>query len=562
MHGRETRADAHSGVGQLHALLALSSEPTVLLDSLARVSGWNAAAENLLGWSSAELLGQPLVPTVLPDDDGRFSRLWGELATTAEPRSVSATARTRDGTAMPLTMRLAGVAHVAQLAGAVLMLRAVPGTVSSASGHPTVLLGHDDLVRRLTNAVPQGSARAVAIMEVDDLARLQESSGPGVADRALRQLAARLATAAAGVSFGQWIDDEFVAVLDDPDARGVMTALMDRLQQAARQPILVDDQQVELRISAGLATGEAGDRRGLLISAADALTLAKLTGGDRTVWFDPSMVPAGSPDLRRAAELRRGIELGELRLHFQPIIEVATNALRSVEALVRWQHPGVGLVQPSGFIELAERTGDIVPLGAWVTQQACLVAAELAPMRVSINLSARQLADPGVLDMLAAAIAESGCDPDRIEIEVTETALMLDLALARETLVGMKALGVGLALDDFGTGYSSLVYLKHFPVDHIKIDRSFVAGLGDDPDDTAIVASTIALAHSIGIRCVAEGVETAEQLQQLSRLHCDYAQGYAISRPLPVEELREWQPPALPEARPGASAPRPAAWPS
>jgi PAS domain S-box-containing protein len=274
-----------------------------------------------------------------------------------------------------------------------------------------------------------------------------------------------------------------------------------------------------------------------------AVRTAKETGRDRAVWFDTSH------------DLQRGIERGELRLHFQPIIELTFNKLVGVEALVRWERPGVGLLQPADFIGLAERTGQIVPLGAWVAQEACRIAVELArldtgPHAVSINLSARQLSDPGVVEMLRAALLDSSCPPSSIDIEVTETALMHDMGAATATLDAIKALGVSLALDDFGTGYSSLLYLRHFPVDRIKIDQSFVQGLGTNADDTAIVASTISLAHSIGVRCVAEGVETAGQLALLRQLGCDFAQGYLFSRPLTLEQLHLWLPGHAPSSRP------------
>ncbi len=226
-------------------------------------------------------------------------------------------------------------------------------------------------------------------------------------------------------------------------------------------------------------------------------------------------------------------------------------------ALVRWERPGAGLLLPAAFIAEAERTGQIVPLGAWVTRQACEAAVVLAqrasgPHSVSINLSARQLSEPGIVDMLADALQASGCDPGTIVIEVTETAITHDMAAATATLQAMKDLGVGLALDDFGTGYSSLLCLRQFPVDRIKIDRSFVSGLGTDPDSTAIVASTVSLAHSVGVLAVAEGVETLDQLALLRQMGCDFAQGYLFSRPLTFENLEQWL-----SARPSEEDPPP-----
>ncbi|MCW2601536.1 MAG: diguanylate cyclase [Frankiales bacterium] len=248
-----------------------------------------------------------------------------------------------------------------------------------------------------------------------------------------------------------------------------------------------------------------------------------------------------------AEGLQHSIERDELRLHFQPIVGLSDNQLIGVEALVRWERPGVGLLGPADFLDASERTGQIVPLGQWVTQEACHTAADLeqldsGPHSMSINLSARQLGEPGVVEMLQEAIKDNGCSPASIVIEVTETAAWGNLDEATTTLESIKALGVNLALDDFGTGYSTLAQLKQFPVDRIKIDQSFVSGLGVDADDTAIVASTISLAHSLGVQTVGEGVETEGQLAILRQLGCDFAQGFLLSRPLTPEQLHAWLP--------------------
>jgi PAS domain S-box-containing protein len=406
--------------GQLDALLSMSPDPVVLLDRTGRISGWNLAAEELFGWSPADVMGERLSARILEDDGSRIESAWRQLTAHEPEAEFLAVALSRGGRRFDVLVRLARVGAELEPEAGVLMLRARPGA-------------EPDFRRSLAPGRP--------------------------------------------------------AVPADADV------------------ILLDQ------------------------------------------------------DAAVAEDLRVGLTVGQLRLHFQPIIELTNHALWGVEALVRWDRPGIGLVPPADFIELAERTGQILELGSWVMREACLVAADLAtrnrvPFRVSINLSARQLGDRGVLDMMRSALASSGCPPGLIEIEVTETALMQDLALARDVLHAIKAMGLGLALDDFGTGYSSLVYLKHFPVDLIKIDRSFISGLGVDPDDTAIVTSTIALAHSLGIRCVAEGVETEEQLDLLREMQCDYGQGYLISRPLTTAALQSWRPPRLPDTAAGAQSPR------
>ncbi|MFP5219374.1 MAG: EAL domain-containing protein [Actinomycetes bacterium] len=255
-----------------------------------------------------------------------------------------------------------------------------------------------------------------------------------------------------------------------------------------------------------------------------------------------------------AEELRRGIADQQLRLHYQPIVELAGARPVATEALVRWQHPHRGLIGPGQFISLAERAGLVVDLGAWVLREACRTAAAWVaetepPLRVTVNLSAHQLKGDALVTSLREAMEETGCPPESLVLEVTETAVMADLGAAVRTLTALKDLGVGLAIDDFGTGYSSLLYLKKFPVDSIKIDRSFVAGLGRDPDDTAIVAATVALAHSVDVRCVAEGVETVEHLDLLRGMGCDFAQGFLFSQPLDLGQLQQWFDVHLPAQR-------------
>jgi PAS domain S-box-containing protein len=270
--------------------------------------------------------------------------------------------------------------------------------------------------------------------------------------------------------------------------------------------------------------------------------------GAAALWRPPHVaVPAGGPPAL-TEDLRRGIEQQELRLHYQPIVELSAARPVATEALVRWQHPHRGLLHPEHFIELAERTGQVVPLGDWVLGEACRTASSWAvspvvpggAMRMSVNLSGRQLRGDHLVESLREELQRTGCPPELLTLEVTETAVMADLSAAVHTLTQLKDMGVGLAIDDFGTGYSSLLYLKHFPVDTIKIDRSFVSGLGRDPDDTAIVAATVSLAHSVDVRCVAEGVETVEHLDLLRGMGCDYAQGFLFARPLELPAVRDW----------------------
>jgi EAL domain-containing protein (putative c-di-GMP-specific phosphodiesterase class I) len=300
-----------------------------------------------------------------------------------------------------------------------------------------------------------------------------------------------------------------------------------------------------LTLSIGLATTTLVVGGDLLASASDARQSAKHTGGSRALYYEDSMEANATSGFRLANDLHHAITHEQLRLHYQPIMEFATNEITGVEALVRWERPGVGLLAPDLFIDAAERTGQIVQLGKWVVRTACQNAWKLGShsggaRTMSINISARQLRDPGLIATLREAMLENECAPSTIIIEVTESVLLEDLSTIVTSLEEIKSLDIGVDLDDFGTGYSSLQYLRSLPIDRLKVDQGFVAGLGVNGADTAIVASTIALAHALGLSSIAEGVETPEQLALLREMGCDFAQGYLLSRPVEMDTFTAW----------------------
>jgi PAS domain S-box-containing protein/diguanylate cyclase (GGDEF)-like protein len=542
---RHGHPDAEVKLRRLTALLEDSPDATIAVDARGRIEEWNPAAEALLGWSRAEILHTPIRRCVPTDGMATYEAAWNQLAAGTRVPNFDAERLHRDGHRVPVNVHTTAVLDDDGFAGTVATLREQPHSDTAAPDARRLNVpSRRALQTALAAPLAAGTVRAVALLDVDAFALVNQTYGPDVGDQVLLEVSRRLDACNDGAVTGRWQADEFVYVLDGPGARQDLEALIARALVAMRVPVPVGDQTLFLTVSAGLASSTVTPGPDLFAAATHALEVAKAGGRDRAVWLDAAQ-RRPIAGLRLANDLRVGIETGQLRLLYQPIVELANHDVVGVEALVRWERPGFGLLSPSEFIDAAERTGQIVSLGAWVSAQACQTAVRLAqlasaPHSMSINLSARQLMDPGVVGMLQCALADTGCDPASVIIEVTETALMQDMARATATLQAMKALGVALALDDFGTGYSSLLYLKNFPVDRIKIDQSFIGGLGVDADDTAIVASTISLAHSVGVQAVAEGVETVDQLTLLRQMGCDFAQGFLFSAPLTLAELQRW----------------------
>ncbi len=422
-----------------------------------------------------------------------------------------------------------------------------PGRADPKVDLLTGLLSRQAVAELLTTHGEDEQA-VVVLVDLDAFAVINEVYGHAAGDTVLVAVAERLRSIAGTAwSVGRWSDDVFALVRREPEAPRELAAMVARVTAVLAAPIDEGSVALHLTVSVGTASTETGPLSELLSAAALAVRAAKQGGRNQVQHYDPRMQSSAPRVPRLEAELRAAMADDQIGLHYQPLVRLSDRRPVGVEALARWSHPERGLLMPEHFIPLAERTGVIVPLGERLLREACHAAAawQRTPpsdlsMQVAVNLSARQLTHPGVVAMVHDAISVAGCDPAGLTIEVTETAVMSDLEVAVATLSALKNLGLGIALDDFGTGYSSLVYLKRFPVDTLKIDGSFVAGLGYDPDDTAIVASLVSLAHSIGVTCVAEGVETAEQLTILETMGCDLVQGYVFGRALDQPGITNW----------------------
>jgi diguanylate cyclase (GGDEF)-like protein/PAS domain S-box-containing protein len=416
------------------------------------------------------------------------------------------------------------------------------------TGLPNRRLLADRLELALARGERNGSRVGVLFFDVDHFKLINDSLGHPAGDRVLQELAGRFRAGARDsdtvVRFG---GDEFVLVCEDLTDIAEAREVADRLSERIEEPFPVDQGERIVTVSAGVAISHSGDTPSSLLSDADAaMNVAKERGRARVETFSDEMRSQATRRFDLDTALRRALERGELHLVFQPVMTVAGGRPVGCEALLRWDHPELGAVSPAEFVPLAERSRLIVPIGAWVIGHALdqlVVWAREAPgareLWVAINLSARQLGAPDLVDVVTDALERTGIDPARLHLEVTESALIDDLATSIDRLDELKQLGVHIDVDDFGTGYSSLSYLKRLPLDTLKIDGSFVGGLGVDPHDTSIVRAIISLGHALDLDLIAEGVETATQLAELARLDCDLAQGFHWSRPLPPDEFFE-----------------------
>jgi diguanylate cyclase (GGDEF)-like protein/PAS domain S-box-containing protein len=390
----------------------------------------------------------------------------------------------------------------------------------------------------------------IIFLDLDRFKVINDSLGHAAGDRLLVMLGQRLnACLRSGDTVARLGGDEFIVLLEDVVSVEDVTAIADRIIAALREPFDLDGHDAFVAASMGIVlSGEAAtaaaDSGELLRHADVALYRAKGMGRGQYVIFDPSMNVFSAERLSLESDLQRAIERGELRLHFQPEVDLLTGDIIGVEALARWQHGQRGLIPPADFIPLAEETGLVIPIGEWVLREACRQARTWLddwpgrpPLTVSVNLSARQFQQEDLIGQIRAALHESGLPPEQLRLEITESVVIQEAGAARETLQRLKELGVRIAIDDFGTGYSSLAYLTRLLADTLKVDRSFVASIGKDERALAIVGAVASLAHALGMNVTAEGIETAEQLDHVRSSGCDNGQGYHFSRPLPADEI-------------------------
>jgi diguanylate cyclase (GGDEF)-like protein/PAS domain S-box-containing protein len=425
------------------------------------------------------------------------------------------------------------------------------------TGLPNRLFFKEQFGHSLAQAERQNQSLAVLILNLDRFKRINETLGYDVGDRLLKQVADRLSRSLRNADYvtrGEYVPnsrnlarlggDEFTIMLAGLSQADDVAKVARRVLTSIAKPFSLDGHEVVVTASVGIAVYpmDGGDVDSLLKNADSAMSYAKDQGKDNCQFFSPSMNATSFQKLTLENDLRRSLERGELVVHYQPKIVARTGRIAGVEALIRWAHPELGMISPMEFIPLAEEIGLIVPIGEWVLKTACAQlarwrAAGFTDMTVAVNMTSANFAQKDFVKHVVEAISAPGIGRGAVELEVTEGVLMQNIDATIATLNELKAAGVRLSIDDFGTGYSSLSYLNRFPIDTLKIDRSFVRDVIVNPEDAAITTTIIGLAHSLGLEVVAEGVETEEQAAFLREKGCHLMQGYLYSRPVPADEI-------------------------
>ncbi|GAC1315839.1 MAG: hypothetical protein NVSMB2_08040 [Chloroflexota bacterium] len=549
-----SQSEAH-----LRAVLDNVADGILTVDNAGSVMTCNPAAESVFGLPEKAIVGRrlsELVPILQGADSSVGPDFRRALSNAKFGSGQSETSAHRsDGTVFPIDIAVGAMQGDADLfvvsvrditerkhAQAALEHQAVHDALTSL---PNRLLLHDRLTQAILGARRDETPVALMVMDLDRFKEVNGTLGHHYGDLLLHEVGARVRRVLREEDTAARLGgDEFAILLPRATAQDA-DQVAQRVLEVLRQPFTVDSHPVEIDASIGVAMfPDHGTDAGTLLRRADvAMYVAKRTQTEFAI-YSPEH-DRHSPDrLALAAELRAAIDNNQLELFYQPQADMTSRQLIGVEALVRWHHPQRGLVPPDEFIPLAEQTGLVRAVSRWLLDAALAQARQWAdagrPLSIAINLSMRDLQDPQLPHMVAAALRHWGVRPEILRIEITESALMADPAQAMDIVRRLSAMGVTIAIDDFGTGYSSLAYLKRLAVHELKVDRSFVRHVVDDPHDLAIVRSTISLAHELGLQVVAEGIEDEETWTVIADLGCDTAQGYLISRPLPVGDFDTW----------------------
>lgn len=545
---------------RFRAVFEHSAVGIALLDDKARVLDVNTAFQQFLDYRSRDLHGRRLSDLAAAEHLDACERLVSEVVegprsfATAELRFARRTGQVGWGAVTVSRAHQSQSLRLIAMVQDISERKALEAQLLHQAFHDPLTelanrsLFNDRLEHAIERTMRQPGQIAVLLLDLDNFKSVNDTQGHAAGDRMLEVVATRLRSATRGCdTVARLGGDEFAVLLEEMHASAGAQVVAERIVRALEHPVDISlGRSASVSASVGIAVLRGDESAEELLRNADvAMYEAKNRARGRWVVFDPEMHAALVDRVSLEADLRRAVERREFTIAYQPIVDIGTREPTGVEALLRWHHHRRGEVAPRNFIPLAEDTGLIVPLGRWVLREACCQCARWnrrrpsAPLTLTINLSGKQLLDDMIVTDVQAALDESGLDSACLVLEITESVLMQETEAALGRLQALKKLGVRLAIDDFGTGYSSLSYLQQFPVDVLKIDRSFIEGLLHGTNDAALVRTIVALAGSLTLRTVAEGVEDERQQAQLVALGCNSAQGFLFSRPIPAAELEK-----------------------
>ena len=553
--------------GRYRALLEAAPDAMVVVNEPGEIVLLNRQAERQFGYLRDELLGQK-VKTIIPQGFAErlitdASRTLTEALAQQIGTGIELVGRRKDGSEFPIELMLspleslegilvtAAIRDISARKKAVSAVRAMAQQMSYSAEHdfltglPNRMLLTDRVGQAIALAQRHGKRIAVLFLDLDGFKHVNDSLGHPIGDKLLQSVAKRLVECVRGSdTVSRQGGDEFVVLLSELERSEDAGVMARRMLQAVAAVHSVGQHELRVTISIGVSVyPEDGQDAETLVKNADtAMYQAKEKGRQSYQFFKPAMNVRAMERQFIEESLGRALEREELALHYQPKVDLTTGAITGAEALLRWTHPPRGSVSPADFVPVAEDCGLILPIGAWVLRRACeqaraWVDAGLPVTTMAVNVSAMQFREESFLDSVFATLSETGLDPKSLELELTESVLMKNAESAASVLQTLRERGTTVAIDDFGTGYSSLSYLRKFPVDALKIDQSFVRQIGTAGHDTAIVTAVIAMAKSLNLRIIAEGVETLEQLTFLQAHQCDEAQGYYFSRPVPAQQF-------------------------
>jgi diguanylate cyclase (GGDEF)-like protein/PAS domain S-box-containing protein len=543
---------------RLRALIEHAGDVISVLDRDLRVRWQSPSVARLLGFDPERALGRRAAELVHPDDAPEVERLLA--ATSQRSGTVTFGTRTRhaDGDWRHLEVIADNRLGDPSVNGIVLSIRDVTARQAledelrhqafhdALTGLANRALFEDHLVQALARARRHHQPAAVLFLDLDDFKTINDSLGHEAGDELLRAVAVRIASVVrAGDTAARLGGDEFAVLAETSDTENDAEAMAARLLAAMAEPFTIADRQLWVTASIGMACsdGSIGVKE-LMRDADTAMYAAKGTGKGTVRPFETGMHRRMLDRLELTGELQHALDSEQFELDYQPVVNLRSRQIYGVEALIRWAHPQRGRVAPMEFIPLAEETGVIVPLGAWILRTACEQASrwnrdlpDRPPITIGVNVSTRQLHDPGFPELVRDVLADTGVPPESLALEITESLLPEDGAAVIERLAQLRALGVHIAVDDFGTGYSALSRLHHFPVDTVKIDRSFITGIERDSGKAQLVQGIVSLAESLNLLVVAEGIEEPAQAEQLRAMRASYGQGYLFSPPVAPDRM-------------------------